>query len=306
MAASTVQLIFTLLGQSAAAEDVKVKVPVLAPTVEELARLALGEEQEQRQQQPAAEAEPLVYEHPPWLSQCQYIYLDVGSNIGVQVRKLFEPEKFPGAFTLPLFEKRFGSPEARRAPGNVSGICALGFEPNPNWEKKLGALTSEFQEKGYFVHFYPYAVSGSDGTATFEVSDSDNLMDWGAHVMSLMQGRNITVSKIDFYRFLQELPPTSVVTLMKMDIEGSEWDVLARLMAAPRGLCKDRIGEAIIELHPTAVDEAEWVWTRSFEEVVSRLKQQKCEAGGPTLLWDLDDETYLDGENYDWRAALTA
>ena len=26
---------------------------------------------------------------------CQYVYLDVGSNNGVQIRKLFEPHKYP-------------------------------------------------------------------------------------------------------------------------------------------------------------------------------------------------------------------
>ena len=28
---------------------------------------------------------------------CWHVYLDVGTNIGVQIRKLFEPERYPGA-----------------------------------------------------------------------------------------------------------------------------------------------------------------------------------------------------------------
>jgi hypothetical protein len=35
---------------------------------------------------------------------CRYISFDVGSNIGVQVRKLFQPELYPGAKILPHFE----------------------------------------------------------------------------------------------------------------------------------------------------------------------------------------------------------
>jgi len=246
------------------------------------------------------------YEHPPWLNQCKQIYLDVGSNIGVQVRKLFEPEKYPGALILPLFEKKFGSAEARRVDGKESGICALGFEPNPNWEGTLQALESEFQAKGRLVHFYPYAVSGSDGTALFQVSDSDDLKDWDANVTGLVQvveSRNVTVKKIDFYRFLQDLPRASVVKLMKMDIEGSEWDTLARLLPA-NGLCNDRIEEAFIECHPEKGSAANWKGNRSFEVLANRLTQQDC-SDGPTVMSDLDDETYLDGVHYDWRAAKT-
>ena len=30
---------------------------------------------------------------------CSSVYLDVGSNIGVQIRKLYEPHKYPNSFT---------------------------------------------------------------------------------------------------------------------------------------------------------------------------------------------------------------
>ena len=31
------------------------------------------------------------------LGGCYHVYLDVGSNVGVQVRKLFQPEEYPKA-----------------------------------------------------------------------------------------------------------------------------------------------------------------------------------------------------------------
>ena len=31
---------------------------------------------------------------PSWLENCTNIYMDLGSNIGVQVKKFFEPEKY--------------------------------------------------------------------------------------------------------------------------------------------------------------------------------------------------------------------
>ena len=60
------------------------------------------------------------------LDGCQYVYLDMGTNIGVQIRflistvsgfgeialnyfrKLFEPQHYEEAKILPVFEKYFG------------------------------------------------------------------------------------------------------------------------------------------------------------------------------------------------------
>eukprot|EP00928_Gymnodinium_smaydae_P079366 TRINITY_DN6331_c0_g3_i1.p1 TRINITY_DN6331_c0_g3~~TRINITY_DN6331_c0_g3_i1.p1 ORF type:complete len:301 (+),score=36.62 TRINITY_DN6331_c0_g3_i1:112-1014(+) len=237
-----------------------------------------------------------IYEHPTWLKQCKSIYLDVGSNIGVQVQKLYEPERFPGAQVLPLFDLMFGVAAERRTAAAKSGLCALGFEPNPNQQERLRILEDDYQRKGYFVHFYPYAVSGSDGNATFEVNDAGQHQDWGAHIASLQAGRprfrNVTVQKVDFYRLLQEFPKTGHVKLMKMDIEGAEWDTLARLL--PQNvLCDDRIELAFVEVHNWG-DNSTWKGERSFNAIADKIKQQHC-VGRPTGITEIDDETYLDG-----------
>ena len=43
-----------------------------------------------------------------FLDGCYHVYLDVGSNIGVQVRKLFQPKEYPNAPALEVFKKSFG------------------------------------------------------------------------------------------------------------------------------------------------------------------------------------------------------
>ena len=58
---------------------------------------------------------------------CYHVYLDVGSNIGVQVRKLFEPHLYPKAKVQKIFDHFFGPIELRS-----ESVCAVGFEPNPN------------------------------------------------------------------------------------------------------------------------------------------------------------------------------
>ena len=42
------------------------------------------------------------------LDGCYHVYLDVGSNIGVQVRKLFQPKEYPGAGAIKVFREAFG------------------------------------------------------------------------------------------------------------------------------------------------------------------------------------------------------
>ena len=64
------------------------------------------------------------------LDGCRFVYLDVGTNIGVQIRKLFEPELYPtqNVSIHQVFDTYFGSLEQR----TKAGVCAVGFEPNPN------------------------------------------------------------------------------------------------------------------------------------------------------------------------------
>ena len=72
------------------------------------------------------------------LDGCYHIYLDVGSNIGVQVRKLFEPERYHGAPVHEIFTSQFGSPAKRRMSLNGGNyLCAVGFEPNSHHTKYL-------------------------------------------------------------------------------------------------------------------------------------------------------------------------
>ena len=71
---------------------------------------------------------------------CYHVYLDVGSNIGIQVRKLFEPHLYPKAKVHKIFDHFFGQAEFRE----ISDICVVGFEPNPNHTTYLkGTLYKE-------------------------------------------------------------------------------------------------------------------------------------------------------------------
>ena len=61
--------------------------------------------------------------------------------MGVQVRKLFEPEKYTGSSVLQLFDRVFGAAPRCR-------VCAIGFEPNPRLYARLDDLQARLRGAG--------------------------------------------------------------------------------------------------------------------------------------------------------------
>ena len=83
---------------------------------------------------------------------CEHIYLDVGTNIGVQIRKLYQPELYPGAEVLPTFEKLFG-------PAPRCHVCSIGFEPNPHHNQTLNDVEGALRGAGAPVRIFRAAAS---------------------------------------------------------------------------------------------------------------------------------------------------
>ena len=90
---------------------------------------------------------------------CQYVYLDVGSNNGVQIRKLFEPHKNPSAHVVPVFREIFGVDRC--------GVCALGIEPNPIHADRLAQVQKQLRSAGFGVTFLSAAASTADTAVSF-------------------------------------------------------------------------------------------------------------------------------------------
>ena len=95
---------------------------------------------------------------------CYHVYLDVGSNIGVHNRFLFEPSKYPKARkALQLFKDEFGSTDDR----DNRDICAVGFEPNPNHYERHQTLQEVYATQGWKYIPMHEGVSDQDGNITF-------------------------------------------------------------------------------------------------------------------------------------------
>ena len=55
------------------------------------------------------------------LDGCLHVFIDLGSNRGLQIRKLYEPHTFPLAPIQPLYQRFFGKREDR----NLKEICSV-------------------------------------------------------------------------------------------------------------------------------------------------------------------------------------
>jgi len=91
------------------------------------------------------------------------VYLNVGTNIGVQLRKLYKPEYYPVAKVLKVFDQHFGT-----ARQNDLGLCAFGFEANPTHNARLETIESAYRRAGHRMTISrETAVGTSNGTTTF-------------------------------------------------------------------------------------------------------------------------------------------
>lgn len=239
------------------------------------------------------EASAAPYGHPAWLQNCAVIYLDVGSNIGVQVRKLFEAERYPGAPVLQLFNDVFGAPEDRSLPSTSTGLCALGLEPNPAHREHLQSLQDNYTAKGWNVHFYPYAAWKDEGKMMFDEAIQPSTEDWGAKLSSSKPNSTapyVSVRTVNLADFAKSLPPHSV-KLMKVDIEGAEYETVWRMLQQGV-LCQGTVDMAFFEAHQWG-DVSDWKDDRTYDALRKHIQAADCGIEGvPTKVTFLDDESF--------------
>ena len=181
------------------------------------------------------------------LDGCFHVYIDLGSNIGVQIRKLFEPELYPDAEMHPIFNSNFGAIGERKDTKNPLSICAVGFEPNPSHTKYLKEIETSYNKCGWRVMFFTEtAVSNREGNATFYTDADLKHLEWGSGILSPEVNRiankpTSTVKKIRLSKFLQNVVGKRKIpkigyksrrpkVVMKMDVEGSEVDIIPDLL----------------------------------------------------------------------------
>lgn len=230
-----------------------------------------------------------------FLSQCDHLFVDVGSNLGVQIRKLYEPQLYPGADVLPIFDRVFG-------PAPRCQVCAIAIEPNPAHAERQRAMKRHYLAAGVAgVEFLPFAAALLDANSVnFSVSASDPIS--SSSSLEHVVGRAVSVRTVDLARLLMQarrhLRPGARI-VMKLDVEGTEGALVPHLLRA--GALCPIVAVAFIEWHDSnlhlALSDAQRRAIRAARESMRRA----C----PTTLVDLDDESYrTDGRAWQQKVCL--
>jgi hypothetical protein len=285
-------------------------------------------------------------------SRCSKAYLDIGSNIGVQIRKLYEPSKYAGkdplmrelarkfdlleeptakekragvvkgqAFwnttspVLPIFDDFFG--KASRCQ-----VCAIGVEPNPKHTSRLLELQRALRKAGAPVLWLvERAVGISNGFASLDLSTGGGMEvnDVGLSVIpprgsqwswrnsvKRLKGNIHEVITIDLAELVQvvhealkeniaffsaaDLDRSKPTILMKLDIEGGEYELIPHLLSR-KALCP--LDLIFLEWHNTE--------TRGGEqnELLKLMEDSLSEKTCSPVVSAVDDETFLyDGKPF--------
>lgn len=226
-----------------------------------------------------------------------------GTNVGAQLRKLYNPSQFPGAPVLDLFDATFGQERSR--------VCALGVEANPAHTLYLTVLNAYFRRKGYPVLVLTEtAASVRSGQATFH-QDPGLTHELGASLASgtwqrqtQQQDTEVTVPLFDLPAFMSDVvrpmllqeqwrsgrkPPVG----MKMDVEGEEYALLPALIT--NGVLCD-LSMIYLEPHKknfrTDAGKAVGMLLPAIEKTFEQMRRANHRCAGLNYT-HLDDETYL-------------
>lgn len=236
-----------------------------------------------------------------WLRGCKYVYLDVGANVGIQIRKLYEPHMYPKADVLPVFDNVFGEQWNTRLGDE---LCAVGFEPNPHNTAKLLKLETAYRQQGWRVKFFTEtAVAMEDGEADFYL-DEDSPAKYHEPGSSLVahpdepERASTRVRTVDLARYiLQEVfygelekKEDRPVVVMKMDVEAYEHLLLPHLIVTG-AMCK--LHTVMYEPHgwnyvTSKYNITDFDFTLFFDHFVRTHDHKAC----PVHFFDMDDESY--------------
>lgn len=214
------------------------------------------------------------YGHPPWLHDCGSIYLDIGTQTGLQVEMLFDPTLNANSTLSRFFGRVFGQGKNRSDAGVITKLCALGIAPDPNRRKNLTKLEGRLRNDNFHVHFYNFLPWNADGLLS---------VNWTSSTTKVVTA--------DIMRFISTLP-AGAIKLMRMDIGSYEYEVILRLIEAQQ-LCQGTIDNALLAVYRKGIND-EWQDERTFDAIDRRVQGIDCaNATWPTALWHIADEALL-------------
>ena len=229
------------------------------------------------------------YSNP--LDGCHHVYLDMGTNVGNQIRKIFEPNKFPGSPVFPIFNQYFGSPENR----NLNEICVVGFEPNPLHTPEIEKLERAYKKCGWKVLIHKETgVSTKESVAHFsKIKDVPFQMAGRLLEANETKEDEIEVKTIWLANFINKVVATRRIpngsrgnVVMKLDVEGMEMELVPDLVMSG---ALSHIDYIYIEWHAKASNKVGPL-AESMKLLVKLAEEKKLHH--VTKIVQLDDEKY--------------
>jgi Methyltransferase FkbM domain len=171
---------------------------------------------------------------------CYHVFLNLGANIGVHCRFLFEPDKYPNAtISKNIFHSQYGLTRDNR------DICCFEFEANPLHYKSLQEKSHAYSKVGWRFNVKKFGVGDKNGLKTFFHQADAEYNEWGyTEMMTTMQtsSENVKVLRIATWindnvieRKLPRRPfgnySSGPKIVMKIDVEGSEYLILPDLFS---------------------------------------------------------------------------
>ena len=170
--------------------------------------------------------------------KCPFIYVDMGTNIGHQIRKLYEPKLYnPNPVDTQVFQNYFPASIDRKS------ICAFGFEANPLHTNRLKKLEAAYLKLNYPVQIYTESACGDhkQGDVVFYRDPAAAIHnEWGASLFTATvkdKSHLITVhvKELDMAVWFENMlkiyaPGLTPVIVMKSDIESADEMVLKHLL----------------------------------------------------------------------------
>lgn len=237
---------------------------------------------------------------------CYNMFLDIGSNIGVHIRKLFEPELYPRSDIRRFFDEAYGSDlEIRR-----NHTCAFGIELNPSHSAHLKALAQCYSSQGWRTRILTGHAAGNSDEEYYLLDKTSGAepKEWGARIGNLSRKDTPgAVPSIDLPRFIEHYicnrkvpaapypgaPPPMVQA--KVDIEGAEYHLYLGMFVHRNFCCINRVTH---ELHRDFGEHHHFTYKYILASLMELAKQA---VGCPphlhstgTQFFLLDDESYSD------------
>lgn len=204
------------------------------------------------------------------MAPCEHVYIDVGTNIGTQVHKLYNPASCPSPVQA-LFAA---------FPRNRLKVCTVAVEPNPRHRMHLEKVRQAYEDQGAHVRvFHALAGTKSGRNTSFflnqEYLGGKSHDDWTGSEFQRHDGQVAhSVPSIDLAEMITTHTQGARTVIMKLDVEGSETSLLPHIQKL---LCYMK--HVYVELHNAPA-------RTQFNLVKRILANDRC----PVHLHELDDE----------------